>query len=83
MFELVYIIFHYTLKFGVFIWVGHLTNLCNEYLMLTRLRVFLEDLLIHSVAFPFRVLILYSNFTQSRFVFADKIYFLELNICSK
>ena len=51
--------------------------------MLTRLRVFLEGLLIHSVAFPFRVLILYSNFTQSRFVFADKIYFLELNICSK
>ena len=41
--------------------------------MLTCLRVFLEDLLIESVAVPFQVLILYSKFTQSPFVFINKI----------
>ena len=51
--------------------------------MLTCLRVFLEDLLIQSVAFPFRVLILYAKFTQSRFVFIKKIHFFELKICPK
>ena len=37
--------------------------------MLTCLRVFLEDVLIHSVAFPFREMILYSIqfYTQSLF----------------
>ena len=48
--------------------------------MLTCLRIFLEDLLIQFVAFPFRVLILYSKFTQSCFVFINKIRFLELKI---
>ena len=51
--------------------------------MLTCLRVFLEDLLIQSVAFPFRVLILYAKFTQSRFVFIKKNHFLEWKICPK
>ena len=39
------------------------------------LKVFVEDLLIQSVAFPFLLLILYSKFTQSRFVFVNKIHF--------
>ena len=51
--------------------------------MLTCLRVFLEDLLIQSVAFPFRVLILYAKFIQSCFVSVKKIHFLELKICTK
>ena len=51
--------------------------------MLTCLRVFLEDLQIQFVVFPFRVLILYSKFTQSRFLFISKINFLELKICPK
>ena len=51
--------------------------------MLTYLRMFLEDLLIQSVAFPFWVLILYSTFTQSCFVFINKIQFIELKICPK
>ena len=51
--------------------------------MLTCLGDFLEDLLIQFVAFPFRVLTLYSKFTQSRFVFINKIHFLELKICPK
>ena len=54
-----------------------------EYLMLTCLIVFLEDLLIQSVAFPFLVLILYFRFTPSPFVFINKIHFLELKICPK
>ena len=47
------------------------------------LNIFLEGLLIQSVAFTFRVLILYA--TQSRFVFINKIHFhfLELKICLK
>ena len=44
---------------------------------------FLEDLLIQSVAFPFLVLILHSNFTQSPFTFINKIRFFELKICPK
>ena len=48
--------------------------------MLICLRVFLEDLLIQSVAFSFRVLILYTKFTQFRFVFIKKVHFLELKI---
>ena len=51
--------------------------------MLTCLIVFLEDLPVHSIAFPFRVMILYSQFIQSRFVFINGIYFLELKICPK
>ena len=51
--------------------------------MLTRLRVFLEDLLIQSVAFPFLILILYSTFTQSPFVLVNKTHFLELTVCPK
>ena len=51
--------------------------------MLTCLSVDLEDLLIQFVAFPFLVMILYSKFTQSLFVFISKIHFLELKICPK
>ena len=54
-----------------------------EYLTLTCLRVFLEDLVIQSVAFPFWLLILYTKFTQSRFVFTNKTHFLELTIGPK
>ena len=54
-----------------------------EYLMLTCLRVFLEDLLVQSVAFLFLALIFYSKFTQSPFIFINKIRFLELKICVK
>ena len=54
-----------------------------EYLTLTCLRVFLEGLLIQSVAFPFRLLILYAKFTQCRFVFINKTHFLELTIGPK
>ena len=43
----------------------------------------LSYLLIQSVAFPFRVLILYAKFTQSRFVFIKKTHFLEPKICPK
>ena len=39
--------------------------------------------MIQSVAFPFLVLILYSKFTQSPFVFVNKIHFSELKICPK
>ena len=47
------------------------------------LNIFLEGLLIQSVAFTFRVLILYAS--QSRFVFINKIHFhfLELKTCLK
>ena len=48
--------------------------------MLTCLRVcffFLEDLVIQSVAVPFLVQILYFKFTQSSFVFSNKIHFLK------
>ena len=51
--------------------------------MLTCLRAFFEDLLTQSVAFPFRALILYAKFTQSRFVLIKKIHLLELKICPK
>ena len=51
--------------------------------MLTCLRAFLEDFLIQSVASPFRILILYAKFTQSRFVFIKKNHFLEFKICTK
>ena len=51
--------------------------------MLTCLRVSLEDLPIQSVAFPFRVLILYAESTQSRFFFIKKIHFLKLKIFLK
>ena len=54
-----------------------------DYLMLISLRVFSEDLLIQAVAFLFQVLILYSKFIQFRFVFINKIDFLELKICPK
>ena len=45
--------------------------------MLTCLRAFFEDLLIQSVAFPFRALILYAKFTQSRFVLIKKNSFIR------
>ena len=51
--------------------------------MLTRLRDFLEDLLIQSVAFPFLGTDLYSEFTQSPFIFISEIHFLELKVCAK
>ena len=54
-----------------------------DYLMLISLRVFSEDLLIQAVAFLFQVLIFYSKFIQFRFVFINKIDFLELKICPK
>ena len=49
--------------------------------MLTCLRVFLEDLLIQSVAFPFLILILYPKFAKSPVVFINKTNFLELTVC--
>ena len=57
------------------------TSLHVKYVMLTCSRVFSEDLLIQSVVFPFLVLILYSKFTQSHFVFTHTIHFLELKVC--
>ena len=54
-----------------------------EYLMLTCLRVFLEELLIQSVAFPFLILILYPKFAKYPVVFINKTNFLELKVCPK
>ena len=78
---------HYLLLYFE-VWSIYLSRTFNkrlyvEYLTLTCLRAFLEDLLIHSVAFPFRVLILYSKFTQSPFVLINRIHFLKLKICPK
>ena len=66
MFDLVYTIFHYTSEFEAFLlsWTFNIT-LYVEYPMLTCFRAFLEDFMIQCVAFPFRILILYSKFTQS------------------
>ena len=78
----------FTLSFIFEVWSIYLSRTFNkrfyvEYLTLTCLRAFLEDLLIHSVAFPFRVLILYCTFTQSPFVLINRIHSLELKICPK
>ena len=39
--------------------------------------------MIQSVAVPFLVLILYSKFAKSLFIFINKIHFLEFKICPK
>ena len=43
--------------------------------MLTCLRVFWENLVIQSAAVPFLLLIVYSKFAKSPFVFINKIHF--------